>query len=194
MLIRATWSSSAAERRPALGWSTATVHILHSRWAKEGDAVLNCGSRWSSAPVPEHRTGTRLVVPFVNRRQPEGMLTVTEIQRGLRSADRPPRLPPSTIHRLLDRHGWRVVPRPGIPPTGAARPRLKTAPERYATRSFASLSRGHCRPADVPGRGALRPSGHPVPVLRQDGCVRSSAPPGAQISFTPSAPSAHPMA
>ena len=43
MLIRATLGSSAAEIARLLGWSTATVRILHSRWAKEGDAVFNCG-------------------------------------------------------------------------------------------------------------------------------------------------------
>ena len=71
------------------------------------------------------------------------MLTVTEIQRGLRSADRPPScpiddLPPAGSSRLA----W-VVPRPGIPrPTARPRPRLKTLPERYATGSFAKAKRG----------------------------------------------------
>ena len=40
VLIRATLGSSAAEIAQLLGWSTVTVHILHSRWAKEGDAVF----------------------------------------------------------------------------------------------------------------------------------------------------------
>jgi DNA-directed RNA polymerase specialized sigma24 family protein len=36
VLIRATLGSSAAQIAQLLGWSTATVHVIHSRWAKEG--------------------------------------------------------------------------------------------------------------------------------------------------------------
>ena len=38
VLIRATLGSTAAEIAQLLGWSTATVHVIHSRWAKEGDS------------------------------------------------------------------------------------------------------------------------------------------------------------
>ena len=40
VLIRATLGSSAAQIAQLLGWSTATVHVIHSRWAKEGDALF----------------------------------------------------------------------------------------------------------------------------------------------------------
>ena len=40
VLIRVTLGSSAAEIAQLLGWSTATVHVLHSRWAKEGEAIF----------------------------------------------------------------------------------------------------------------------------------------------------------
>ena len=45
VLIRATLGSSAAEIAQLLGWSTATVHVLHSRWAKEGDTILDLRGR-----------------------------------------------------------------------------------------------------------------------------------------------------
>ncbi|MCY7298060.1 MAG: hypothetical protein LH616_02470, partial [Ilumatobacteraceae bacterium] len=35
VLIRATLGSSAVQIAQLLGWSTATVHVIHSRWAKE---------------------------------------------------------------------------------------------------------------------------------------------------------------
>ena len=43
--IRATLGSSAAEIAQLLGWSTATVHVLHSRWAKEGEAIFDVRRR-----------------------------------------------------------------------------------------------------------------------------------------------------
>jgi DNA-directed RNA polymerase specialized sigma24 family protein len=36
VLIRATLGSTAGEIAQLLGWSTASVHVMHSRWAKEG--------------------------------------------------------------------------------------------------------------------------------------------------------------
>ncbi len=45
MLIRATLGSSAAQIAQVLGWSTATVHVIHSRWAKEGDAIFQLRGR-----------------------------------------------------------------------------------------------------------------------------------------------------
>ena len=45
VLIRATLGSSAAEIARLLGWSTATVHVLHSRWAKEGEAIFDVRGR-----------------------------------------------------------------------------------------------------------------------------------------------------
>ena len=45
MLIRATLGSSAAQIAELLGWATATVHVLHSRWSKEGDAIFDLRGR-----------------------------------------------------------------------------------------------------------------------------------------------------
>ena len=45
VLIRATLGSSATEIAQLLGWSTATVHVLHSRWAKEGEAIFDVRGR-----------------------------------------------------------------------------------------------------------------------------------------------------
>ena len=131
VLIRATLGSSAAEIARLLGWSTATVHILHSRWAKEGDAVFELrgrgGRRHQYLSIEQEHA---LLSPFVQQAAAGGMLTVTEIQRAY-EAQTGRQLAPSTIYRLLDRHGWRkVVPRPRHPKANSAAQAAfkKTAP------------------------------------------------------------------
>lgn len=116
VLIRATLGSSAAQIARLLGWSTATVHVLHSRWANEGDAIFDLrgrGGRRHQYLSPEQEQ--ELLAPFVERAQAGGMLTVGEIQQAYQEQSGKS-VAPSTIYRLLDRHGWRkVVPRPRHP-------------------------------------------------------------------------------
>lgn len=116
VLIRATLGSSAAEIAQLLGWSTATVHVLHSRFAKEGDAIFDLGVRGGRRH--QHLSADQekaLLAPFVERAQAGGMLTVAEIQLAYQEQVGKV-VAPSTIYRLLDRHGWRkVVPRPRHP-------------------------------------------------------------------------------
>lgn len=116
VLIRATLGSSAAQIAQLLGWSTATVHVLHSRWAKEGDGIFDLrgrgGRRHQHLSVESEQA---LLAPFVQRAQAGGMLTVSEIQQAYEE-QAGVRVAPSTVYRLLDRHGWRrVVPRPRHP-------------------------------------------------------------------------------
>ena len=131
VLIRATLGSSAAQIAQLLGWSTATVHVLHSRWAKEGDAVFDVrgrGGRRHQYLSPEQEQ--EVLAPFVERAQAGGMLSVTEIQRAYEDQSGKA-VSPSTIYRLLDRHGWRkVVPRPRHPKADVAAQTAfkKTAP------------------------------------------------------------------
>ena len=116
VLIRATLGSSAAQIAQLLGWSTPTVHVIHSRWAKEGDAIFDLrgrGGRRNQHLSPEHEQ--RLLAPFVARADAGGMLTVQEILQAYERELGTP-VAPSTVYRLLDRHGWRkVVPRPRHP-------------------------------------------------------------------------------
>ena len=121
VLIRATLGSSAAEIAQLLGWSTATVHVMHSRWAKEGEAIFDVRGRGGRhnqhlTPLQEQE----LLAPFVKRAQAGGMLTVQEVQQAHRERTGK-EVARSTIYRLLDRHGWRkVVPRPRHPKTNVA--------------------------------------------------------------------------
>jgi transposase len=121
VLIRATLGSSAAQIAQLLGWSTATVHVLHSRWAREGDAIFDLrgrGGRRHQHLTPEQEA--ELLAPFVERADAGGMLTVAEIQRAYEQR-LGKAVAPSTIYRLLQRHGWRkVVPRPRHPKADVA--------------------------------------------------------------------------
>lgn len=121
VLIRATLGSSAAEIGQLLGWSTATVHVMHSRWARQGDAIFDVrgrgGRHHQHLSVEQEQT---LLAPFIARAQAGGMLTVTEIQRAYQ-AQTGKQVAPSTVYRLLDRHGWRkMVPRPRHPKADVA--------------------------------------------------------------------------
>lgn len=121
VLIRATLGSSAAQIAQLLGWSTATVHVMHSRWAKEGEAIFDVGRRGGR----RHQYLTleqekALLSPFVERAEAGGMLTVAEIQQAYRERTGKA-VAPSTVYRLLERHGWRkVVPRPRHPKADVA--------------------------------------------------------------------------
>ena len=116
MLIRATLGSSAAQIAELLGWATATVHVLHSRWSKEGDAIFDLRGRGGrhhqhlSAEQEQQR-----LAPFAERAEAGGMLTVVEIQQAYQE-QLGEEVAPSTVYRLLDRHGWRkLLPRPRPP-------------------------------------------------------------------------------
>ena len=70
VLLRATLGSSAAEIAQLLGWSTATVHVMHSRWAKEGEAMFDVRPR--GGRHHQHLTleqEAQLLAPFVARAQ-----------------------------------------------------------------------------------------------------------------------------
>lgn len=116
VLIRVTLGSSAGEIAQLLGWSRATVHVIHSRWAKEGEAIFELkgrGGRYHQYLSLEQERD--LLAPFVKRAQAGGMLKVDEIQRAYEAQIGKP-VAASTVYRLLERHGWRkVVPRPRHP-------------------------------------------------------------------------------
>ena len=116
VLIRATLGSTAAQIAQLLGWSTATVHVIHSRWAKQGDDVFDLRGRGGRRH--QHLSAeqeVQVLAAFVVRAEAGAMLKVADIQRAYEH-EIGKTVAPSTIYRLLDRHGWRkVVPRPRHP-------------------------------------------------------------------------------
>ena len=121
VLIRATLGSSAPEIAQLLGWSTATVHVIHSRWSKEGDAIFDLRGRGGGNHRHlDHAQEQQFLTPFVERAKAGGMLNVAEIGQAYEQRVGKT-VVPSTIYRLLDRHGWRkVVPRPRHPKADVA--------------------------------------------------------------------------
>ena len=121
VLIRATLGSSAAEIAQLLGWSTATVHVMHSRWAKQGEAIFDVRGR--GGRHHQHLTQAQeaeLLAPFVERAEAGGMLTVAEIEQAYQQRTGKA-VARSTVYRLLERHGWRkIVPRPRHPKADVA--------------------------------------------------------------------------
>jgi transposase len=121
VLIRATLGSTAAQIAQLLGWSVATVHVMHSRWAKEGEAIFDVrrrgGRRHQHLTLEQEQ---ELLAPFVQRAHDGGMLTVAEIEQAYRECSGKD-VARSTIYRLLERHGWRkVAPRPRHPKADVA--------------------------------------------------------------------------
>lgn len=116
VLIRATLGSTAAEIARLLGWSTATVHVIHSRWAKEGDVIFDLktkgGRRNQYLSIEEE---VAFLQPFLAKAETGGILNAKEIQTAFealvgRSVAK------TTIYRMLDRWDWRkIVPRPRHP-------------------------------------------------------------------------------
>jgi len=118
VLIRATLGSTAAEIAQLLGWSTATVHVIHSRWAKEGEALFELRGRGGRRhQLMSAEQETRLLAPFVAKAHAGALLHVSEIKHALEQQVGNT-VAASTVYRMLDRHGWRkVVPRPRHPKT-----------------------------------------------------------------------------
>ncbi|MGH8336646.1 MAG: winged helix-turn-helix domain-containing protein [Rhodoferax sp.] len=131
VLIRATLGSTAAEIAQLLGWSTATVHVMHSRWAKEGEALFDVHGRGGRRHqhLSEQQEG-EFLAPFTAKAGAGGLLHVSEIKQALEQQVGTT-VAASTVYRMLDRHGWRkVVPRPRHPKADMAAQAAfkKTAP------------------------------------------------------------------
>lgn len=116
VLIRATLGNSAEEIAGLLGWSPATVHVIHSRYAREGNAVFHLeprGGRRNQHLSREEEAD--FLAPFLQKAKSGGILVVADIHRAYNErVGKETNL--STIYRVLERHGWRkIVPRPRHP-------------------------------------------------------------------------------
>ena len=111
VLMRLTLGCSATDIALVLGWAPTTVHTIHSRWARDGDAVFDLrpkgGRRNENMSTDEE---AQLVAPYLARGRATGSLPMDELQRAYEArVGRPTAL--STIYRLLNRHGWRKAGR-----------------------------------------------------------------------------------
>jgi transposase len=121
VLIRVTLGSTAAEIARLLGWSTPTVHVIHSRWAKEGDAIFDLktkGGRRNQYLTVEEEAA--FLQPFLAKAEAGGILNANEIKASFEALIGHS-VPKSTIYRMLERCDWRkIVPRPRHPKTDPA--------------------------------------------------------------------------
>ena len=121
VLIRATLDSTASEIARLLGWSTTTVHVIHSRWVKEGDAIFdlkNKGGRRNQYLTAEEEV--EFLRPFLAKAEAGGLLSATEVKVAF-EARIGCAVAKSTVYRMLDRQGWRkVAPRPRHPKANPA--------------------------------------------------------------------------
>jgi transposase len=121
ILLRATLGASAKDIAQVVGWTTGTVRVMHSHYAKEGDAFFEVAHRGG-----RHRQNMRLeeeeafLAPFFNRAKAGGILVVSEIKAAY-EAQVGRAVAESTVYRMLARHGWRkIVPRPSHPKSDPA--------------------------------------------------------------------------
>ena len=116
VLLRAVLGCSAGDIAQVLGWATATVHITHSRWAREGQALFDLkgkGGRYNQHLSEAEEA--EVLAPFLGQAVAGNVVKVAEIQAAY-EARVGKAVPNSTIYRMLGRHGWRkVAPRPRHP-------------------------------------------------------------------------------
>ena len=121
VLLRATLDCSASQIAQVLGWATASVHIAHSRWAKEGEALFALkGKGGRRNQLLSEQQEAEVLEPFIKCAGAGGVLKVAAVQQAY-EARVGKAVPNSTVYRVLARHGWRkVVPRPRHPKADVA--------------------------------------------------------------------------
>lgn len=116
VILRMELGLRAAEIGKILGLNKASIWRIHSRYFKEGVAIFKGtphGGRYREnlSNIREQK----LLNPFLKKAEKSGMLIVSGIHRAYEQ-ETGYKVPPSTIYRMLERHGWRkIVPRPSHP-------------------------------------------------------------------------------
>jgi len=107
ILLRATLGASAKDIAQVVGWTTGTVRVMHSQYAKEGEAffdVANRGGRHRENMTESQEAA--FLAPFIERSLTGEPLDIPEIKRAYESLLRH-EVAASTIYRILARHGLR---------------------------------------------------------------------------------------
>ena len=138
VLIRATLGSSAAEIARLLGWSVPTVHAIHSRWAKEGEAIFGLkprGGRRHAYLTPAEEAA--FLGPFL---EAGGVLDISQIKAAF-EAKVNRKVNKTTIYRMLERHGRWTGPHAEPPSRDPqARAILQGSPDGGTARAIARPS------------------------------------------------------
>ena len=91
VLMRATTDCSASQIAQVLGWATATVHITHSRWAKEGEAIFELKGKGGrrSCNLTEEEEG-EVLAPFLGHATAGNVLIIPGLETLLSRKNTPP--------------------------------------------------------------------------------------------------------
>lgn len=114
--LRASLRLSASQIATALGWSTSSVHRVHSKYFQQGESALlgvgRGGRRRQNLPLEQEES---MLSIFFQKAQSGGVLVVSEIKSKYEELAGHP-VHKSTVYRMLKRHGWRkIAPRPRHP-------------------------------------------------------------------------------
>jgi transposase len=122
VLLRIKLGYSAEEIAQLLGLVTTTVHVMHSNWAKQGDAFFETRPRGGRRRENlSYEQELQLLAPFVERAHNGELLSVKEIEQTYSQRIGRQETSSTTIYRLLRRHGWRkVAPRQRRPKVNLA--------------------------------------------------------------------------
>jgi transposase len=116
--LRAALEMPAAEIATALGWSTGSVHNLHSQYLREGASTLvgiGRGGRHRALLTIEEEK--KLLAAFASLAEQGDVTEISAVQVALEQR-LGQTVAPSTVYRLLARQGWRkLAPRPFHPDT-----------------------------------------------------------------------------
>ena len=116
ILLRATLGASAKDIAQVVGWTTGTVRVMHSQYAREGESFFEIARR--GGRHRQNMTGAEeeaFLKPFFERASVGGILVASEIKRAYEAA-LGREVAESTVYRMLARHGWRkIAPRPRHP-------------------------------------------------------------------------------
>lgn len=121
ILLRTTLGASAKDIARVVGWTAGTVRVMHSQYAKEGEAFFDVvrrgGRRRQNLSLEDEAA---LLAPFIERAKGGEILVAGEIKAAY-EAQVGREVATSTVYRMLSRHGWRkIAPRPRHPKVEAA--------------------------------------------------------------------------
>jgi len=109
ILLRVTIGATAQDIAQVLGWSVNTVRVMHSRYAREGNAVFDIarrgGRRRQNMTLEEE---AEFLAPFIEKADRGGILVVSGIKASY-EARLGREVAESTVYRLLHRHNWRKI-------------------------------------------------------------------------------------
>ncbi|MBU1319926.1 MAG: winged helix-turn-helix domain-containing protein [candidate division Zixibacteria bacterium] len=110
--LRERLGLSGPEVSAALNYKLQTVHVIWHQWIREKELLFRRpapgGRKHAYLTLEEEK---EFLAPFFRTAEAGGVLTVTEIKEAYEGRVNR-KVAPSTVYRLLHRHGWRkIVPR-----------------------------------------------------------------------------------